>query len=154
MTRQQCKEDVKRWQKDSATGGQFFSVDILIDKIFSYFEVNESLYKSQLKIKDKEILNLKNEIAFWKDDADKEKLGVIIDCLTGDCNKKDKEIRTLKILLMQSNIGERKASSTVAMLFWKWHSSLNFNSMSMRFQKCTREEYIFRKAYAMLKDNK
>jgi len=59
MTRQQCKEDVKRWQMDSATGGEFFSVDRLIDKIFSNFEVNEYLYEAHLKDKDKEIERLK-----------------------------------------------------------------------------------------------
>ena len=55
MTREQCKEDVKSWQKDSAIGVEFFSIDKLIDKLFSHFEVRESLHEAQLKAKDEEI---------------------------------------------------------------------------------------------------
>ena len=43
------------------------------------------------------IKELENEVSIWKDDADKERLGVIIDCLTLDCNKKDKEIKKLSL---------------------------------------------------------
>ena len=63
MTREQCKQDVKRWQKDSDTGGDFFSVDKLIDKLFSSFEVKEALYEAQLKAKDEEIKILSKKCA-------------------------------------------------------------------------------------------
>lgn len=42
------------------------------------------------------IKELENEVAFWKDDADKERLEIIIDCLKSDCDKKYERIAELE----------------------------------------------------------
>ena len=91
MTREELKKRYKVECQPEIMSQMFYEV---VDYVCDNF-VNDE-HKAQLKAKDKEILNLKNEVAFWKDDADKERLGVIIDCLTIDCNKKDEEINLLK----------------------------------------------------------
>jgi len=104
------------------------------------------------------IKELENEVAFWKDDADKERLGVIIDCLKLDCDKKDEKIAKLKLELFNTStkIAQKKSRSIVAMLFWEWKKTDRYckeysDQTSMREQKRSEAYYCFQKAYKMLK---
>ena len=64
------------------------------DEKLLWDKINEAI--AELEVMEKQIEDLKNEVSFWKDDADKERIGIIIECLKRDCDKKDEFIAKLE----------------------------------------------------------